>query len=189
MISSSQTNHPLAGLSEPETQKADELLGTISAKLKAAGLRHTQPRLAIYRTLSEFNEPVTIEQIFHSIKNKSCDLVTVYRSLALFEELGLVQRSFSKNGTGLYELKRSGDPLYFVTNKNTGHREALSAELTAELRNVFAKIEQSLADRGYRELTHRVEIQGTTISSNPITAEIISAARQQQSESIALNQS
>lgn len=184
MISSSQTNHPLAGLPETETEKADELIGTISAKLKAAGLRHTQPRLAIFRTLSEFNEPVTIEQIFHSIKNKSCDLVTVYRSLALFEELGLVQRSFSKNGTGLYELKRSGDPLYYVTNKNTGHREALSPELTDELRAVFTKIEQALADRGYRDITHRIELQGSTLSSNPVTAEIISAARHQQSESV-----
>jgi len=162
MISSTQTNHPLAAFSQEKTTvgNAPQVREIICSKLKAAGLRSTQPRISIYSALTELSEPAPIEHIFRSIKNNSCDLVTVYRGLALFEELGLVQRSFSNNGTGLYELKREGAPSFFVSCKQTGRREVLDTELATELQKTLQQVEAKLTARGYSKLSLRVEING-----------------------------
>ncbi|MFA5264023.1 MAG: transcriptional repressor [Opitutaceae bacterium] len=161
MISSTQTNHPLAGYSpEKETAASTQIREIICACLRAAGLRATQPRISIFSALTQLSAPAPIEQIFRSIKGNSCDLVTVYRGLALFEELGLVQRTFSHNGTGLYELKRAGAPSFYVTCKVTGHREALDEELSSELKKVLQQVEAKLSANGFRKLSLRVDIQG-----------------------------
>lgn len=186
MIASTQTNHPLAVVTvEKEAGQAPNLTEIISSKLRAAGLRHTQPRLAIFRALTEFKEPASIEQIYLSIKNKSCDLVTVYRSLALFEELGLVVRSFSSNGTGLYELKREGEENFYFTSKDTGRREALDSESAAELSRVLKKISMTLTDKGYSNITYRVDFQGLADSVSPVTAEILASAQNNREQAAA----
>ncbi len=161
MISSTQTNPPLASFSPGnETGVRPQARELICARLKAAGLRSTQPRISIFSALTDLKEPAPIEQIFRAIKNNSCDLVTVYRGLALFEELGLVQRSFSNNGTGLYELKREGAPSFFVNCRATGRREFLDAEISSELQKALQMVEAQLTSRGYRKVSLRVEIQG-----------------------------
>jgi Fur family transcriptional regulator, ferric uptake regulator len=177
MIASTQTNHPLAAYSQEKQvsnpQQAREL---ICSRLKAAGLRSTQPRISIFNALTELKEPAPIEQIFRSIKNNSCDLVTVYRGLALFEELGLVQRSFSNNGTGLYELKREGAPSFFVSCKTTGRREVLDAEMASELQKTLQAVEAHLASRGYRKLSLRVDINGISPDPNTREAAVVDAS-------------
>jgi len=160
MISSTQTNHPLAGYPQADDALAASNRDAICNRLRSAGLRSTQPRIAIFKALNEFSEPASIEQIYRSIKSTSCDLVTVYRGLALFEELGLVHRSFSNNGTGLYQLKREGAPSYYVSCKQTGRRELIAAEDAEELGRVLARIEAKLLAKGYASLSHRLEFQG-----------------------------
>lgn len=137
----------------------------ICARLRSAGLRSTQPRIAIYKALTEFKEPVSIEQIYRSLKGSSCDLVTVYRGLALFEELGLVQRSFSNNGTGLYELRREGPAAYYVTCRQSGKRSTIDNEDAQALAEVLLRIEEKLRAQGYKTVSHRLEFQGLTGSA------------------------
>jgi Fur family ferric uptake transcriptional regulator len=173
MISSTQTNHPLAGYPQADEALAASNRDAICNRLRSAGLRSTQPRIAIFKALNEFNEPASIEQIYRSIKSTSCDLVTVYRGLALFEELGLVQRSFSNNGTGLYQLKHEGAPSYYVSCKQTGRRELISAEDAEELGRVLARIESKLAAKGYTGMSHRLEFQGVA----PASAEMLPSSR------------
>jgi len=50
--------------------------------------------VAIIEALIRREHPVSIEQLHHDLANDACDLVTVYRCLAVFEELGLVRRCF-----------------------------------------------------------------------------------------------
>jgi Fur family ferric uptake transcriptional regulator len=181
MISSTQTNSPLTGVTpeKENVQQADE--GELFiARLKSAGLRHTQPRLAIFRALQSFNEPTSIDKIYRSIQNRSCDLVTVYRSLSLFEEMGLVQRSFSENGTGLYELKHEGAPRYYVSCRNTGTREALDADSANLVSEMLKKVEASLAQRGYRDIQCRIDfsaLNGEKSNVNSIVMELAASAQ------------
>jgi Fur family transcriptional regulator, ferric uptake regulator len=161
MISSTQTNHPLAG-SAPANSSVEEPLSTrdaICARLRNAGLRSTQPRIAIYKVLNELSEPATIEQIFRALKSTNCDLVTVYRGLALFEELGLVRRSFSNNGTGLYQLKREGAPSYYISSKASDARQSLDPQDAKELHELIRRIEAKFEAQGFSVVNHRLEFE------------------------------
>ena len=110
MIASTQTNHPMTGVQTNSggIVNAPRQIETATARLKAAGLRITQPRIAILEAMIAFGQPASIEQIHGELSEDSCDLVTVYRCLAVFEELGLVRRSFFHNGTSLYEIEAKG---------------------------------------------------------------------------------
>ncbi|HTJ77897.1 MAG TPA: transcriptional repressor [Rariglobus sp.] len=157
MIASTQTNHPLVDLNTSLTQSLEQAC----ARLKAAGLRITQPRIAILTALLGQTHPVTIEQIHENLNDRSCDLVTVYRCLAAFEELNLVRRSYFHNGTSLYQIQMGTEPVYHVVSKNDNTVTALPAELTEELRTVIQKIEAELKTRGYTDVSHMAEFFAT----------------------------
>ena len=161
MIASTQTNHPLADLNS-KTASVSHSLEQACARLKAAGLRITQPRIAILTTLLHQTHPVTIEKIHENLNDRSCDLVTVYRCLAAFEELSLVRRSYFHNGTSLYQIQLGTEPVYHVVSKNDDTVTTLPADLTAELRAVILKIEGELKNLGYTDISHMAGFFATT---------------------------
>ena len=175
MIASTQTNHPLSGV-KAEADDAARPIESATARLKSAGLRITQPRIAILETLIRIGQPASIEQIHGDLAHDSCDLVTVYRCLAVFEELGLVRRSFFHNGTGLYEINLGGLNRYHVICKSTNHVEEIDAETTAELREALNRIETILKTRGYNEVSHVVEFFGVSPQAGRIAAATANAA-------------
>ena len=123
-------------------------------RLKTAGLRITQPRIAILSALLQRKDPVTIEQLHQDLKDSVCDLVTVYRCLAAFEDLGLVRRCFFHNGTSLYLMEQSEHPVYHVVGKDSMIMETIDPALANELTAVLAKIEADLKNRGHRSVSH-----------------------------------
>jgi Fur family ferric uptake transcriptional regulator len=161
MIASTQTNHPLAG-SKPTT-KSPTAVELATAKLKAAGLRITRPRLTILAALNKRSQPVSIEDLHASLggRTQGCDLVTVYRCMAAFEEIGLVRRAFLHNGTALYEMNLGQPVRYHVVCKATDRVEELDAETSAELSETLTRIEAKLRARGYDGVGHIVEFFGT----------------------------
>jgi len=165
MIASTQTNHPLAD-SNTMTSSLEHSLEQACSRLKAAGLRITQPRIAILTTLFRQAQPVTIEQIHENLNDRSCDLVTVYRCLAAFEELGLVRRSYFYNGTSLYQIQLGTEPVYHIVSKNDDTVATLPDELTTELRAVIQKIEAELKSRGYTDISHMAEFFATSPGSS-----------------------
>lgn len=165
MIASTQTHHPVANVKTPVNTQSTPL-DIACARLKAAGLRITQPRIAILDALIKRSLPASIEQIHGDLSGSSCDLVTVYRCLAAFEELGLVRRCFFHNGTSLYQINLGEDPLYHVVNKSDNSVEALDAETSAELRTALLRVESLLKARGYSDISHMVEFFGSS-SKNP----------------------
>lgn len=160
MIASTQTNHPLApSKANVRTQTPIEVA---TAKLKSAGLRITQPRIAILAALNKREKPTSIEQLHADLGTATCDLVTVYRCMAAFEEIGLVRRAFFHNGTALYEINLGQPTRYHVVCKSTDRVEELDAETSAELSRTLSQIEDTLRARGYGELSHIVEFFGVS---------------------------
>jgi Fur family transcriptional regulator, ferric uptake regulator len=173
MIASTQTNHPLTTGVRPasELSSAVELA---TAKLKSAGLRITQPRLAILAALSQRAQPTSIEQIHEDLGGVGgqCDLVTVYRCMAAFEEIDLVRRAFFHNGTALYEMNVGKQARYHVVCKATDRVEELDAESATELRRAIEAVQERLLSRGFTDLGHIVEFfavspQGTRVTTPP----------------------
>ena len=156
MIASTQTNHPLQG-NVPTAGDAQARLDAACGRLREAGLRITQPRISIIRTLIAHSQPLSIEQIHAELNNKSCDLVTVYRCLGAFEEIGLVRRSFFHNGTSLYQLGDRKEAVYHVVAKDTHEIRDLDAETSARLAAAIKQVEEQLKAEGYDNVTHVLE--------------------------------
>ena len=171
MIASTPTNSPLAAGKSP-AEKAQSPLNLACARLKAAGLRITQPRIAILAALAKRGQPTTIEQIHADLESGSCDLVTVYRCLSAFEDIGLVRRSFFHNGTSLYALSMGEAHPYHVICKETNRVQEIDPETTAELRRNVVHIEELLKSRGYNNVTHVVEFFGLAPADTEAVAKI-----------------
>ncbi len=159
MIASTQTQQPLAEANSTNS-KGQTPIAVACARLRGAGLRITQPRIAILNALIKRGQPTTIEQIHDDLEAGSCDLVTVYRCLSAFEDIGIVRRSFYHNGTSLYSMSLGEVHPYHVICKETNQVEEIDLDTTVELRKNVQKIEELLKTRGYSNVTHVVEFFG-----------------------------
>ena len=175
MIASTQTNHPLTGNAKPGVKASPIDLAT--AKLKAAGLRITQPRLAILAALGRRAKPASIENLHESVGANNCDLVTVYRCMAAFEEIGLVRRAFFHNGTALYEINLGQPTRYHVVCKSTNHVEELDTETSEELRRAIEVVQEKLRAKGYDDVGHIVEFFGVAPAQGRAAAHAMPAVR------------
>jgi Fur family ferric uptake transcriptional regulator len=151
MIAATQSNHPLAAVS-PQTA-AESPLGEARARIRSAGMRITKPRIAIIESLLRRAGPVSIERIHQDLGVKLCDLVTVYRSLAAFENLAMVRRSYLHNGTCLYELTLGPTRHYHIVCKACGNTDRVDYFPVEGM-------ERMLQERGYTSVSHVVEFFG-----------------------------
>jgi Fe2+ or Zn2+ uptake regulation protein len=86
----------------PATSLTDDQL---SAVLHDRGQRVTPQRLVINRALRELDRHVTAEEVLASVADRlpNVSLPTVYSTLELFEDLGLVHRLGVSQGALLYD--------------------------------------------------------------------------------------
>jgi Fur family ferric uptake transcriptional regulator len=157
MIASTQTNHPIIGVKNGKDQTPVEVA---CVKLKEAGLRITQPRVAILAALIKAGRPTSIDNLHGELGANSCDIVTVYRCMAAFESIGLVRRAFLINGTSLYEINLGDPNRYHVVCKQTNSVEELDSASAAELRKAVQLVEETLKSKGFTEVGHIVEFFG-----------------------------
>jgi Fur family ferric uptake transcriptional regulator len=165
MIASTQTNHPIAGV------KHESPVELACSKLKDAGLRITQPRVAILAALIKAGRPTSIDLLHQDLGSKSCDIVTVYRCMAAFESIGLVRRAFLINGTSLYEINLGNPNRYHVVCKQTNAVEELDAVSANELRRAVQVVEDALRGQGYAEVGHIVEFFGKSPAARRVQLE------------------
>jgi Fur family transcriptional regulator, ferric uptake regulator len=160
MISATHSNHPLGKIcTQPPPASC---LTEAQVRLQQAQMRITKPRLAIIAALEKSPSPVTIERIYQEIGEANCDLVTVYRTLTTFEEIGLVRRSYLHAGTCLYELTVNRPRHYHIVCKACNQTERVDY-LSIE------GMEQVLAERGYTQLSHVIEFFGLCPACQPKT--------------------
>ncbi len=151
MIAATQSNHPLAAF----TAAAPATLPLTEARnrIHAAGMRITKPRVAIIESLLRHTGPISIERIHQEMGVKVCDLVTVYRCLAAFENLDMVRRSYQHNGTCLYEATIGSARHYHIVCKACGQTERIDYFSVEGMEGV-------LKERGYAQVSHIVEFFG-----------------------------
>src|SRR3954447_27094671 len=84
------------------TTKTDDR--ELTAALRARGQRVTAQRLVINRLLRERNRHVSADELLDAVEERlpNVSLPTVYSTLELFEELGLVRRVGSVGGRVLW---------------------------------------------------------------------------------------
>jgi Fe2+ or Zn2+ uptake regulation protein len=76
-------------------------------KLRRRGLRVTPQRIVIHRALCAQEQHMTAEQVLEKVSDvlPGVSLPTVYATLELFEELGLVRRFGTGNGAVLFDSR------------------------------------------------------------------------------------
>ena len=73
-------------------------------RLRAAGLKVTQPRLQLLGVLASNHKPRAVKDVAEALRGSGIDTATVYRSLEALEHAGIVRRVEFKLGHAFYEL-------------------------------------------------------------------------------------
>lgn len=78
---------------------------SLHAALRARGQRVTPQRLMIAAAVRDMDHHATAEQVFTEVANRmpGVSLPTVYATLDLLEDLGLVRRVATEGGTAVYD--------------------------------------------------------------------------------------
>lgn len=143
-------NSGLAG-TEPDSRLERGII-----QLRASGKRITHARVALLAQLLKRDEPATIEEIHRDLVGKAfCDVITIYRCLAVYEEVGMVRRGYTFEGVSTWQYVQETNPPYRVISKVTADSDALDPELCAALRLALERVENVLKAKGYSDVSHR----------------------------------
>jgi Fur family ferric uptake transcriptional regulator len=97
---------------------------TIKKGLRATGRRMTRTRQAVLTLLERTRQPLSATEIFDQLHQEkvSIDLVTVYRTLNVLKELGLVVHlDLHQEGLLRYELKEGRKHHHHIRCQMCGH--------------------------------------------------------------------
>ena len=122
--------------------------------LRAAGRRLTSQRRLILEVLEESDEHLDAEALYEQVKVHDPDvsLATIYRTLAVFKEVGLIEKHRLGEEHGHYEAVRD-EPHYHFTCLGCGEVIEFDAPLVA-------RIEQELSERGVRVTNTHLHVSG-----------------------------
>lgn len=140
-------------------------INSLRRALAAKGYRNTPQRESVLRAVLEAEkkeEHMTVEEVFQRARRHCADigLATVYRTLQLLTELGLVERSYLAGDIVRYELAHEDEPHC--------HHHMLCTEcgsITEVRQDLLAAIERMLKTR------YDFEVTGHTVSFSGICAE------------------
>ncbi|MBC7224799.1 MAG: transcriptional repressor [Anaerolineae bacterium] len=124
--------------------------------LAAAGCRVTRPRRVVMHVLEQARRPLSAQEVLERGRrlHPALGLVTVYRTLALFAELGLVRRAHGEEGCHGYLLTSPGH-CHAVVCRACGR--AVEFPGGHDLDGLIAQVE---AETGYRVDGHLLQLFG-----------------------------
>lgn len=131
----------------------------VAQRLSEHGIRYTAGRKLTTRALLELEGPVTAVQL-HDELRRAVPLSSLYRTLSLFDQAGINQRTHGADGVARYELAEwlLGHHHHLVCNRCGGVEDvALAPEVEARLADMVGVIAQR---SGYRPTGHRIDIEG-----------------------------
>ena len=137
-------------------------MSKIEEKCKSKGVRLTDQRRIIAKVMSDSKETYgskdhpDVDELHKRVTlvDKNISIATVYRTVKLFEEAGIIERHDFKEGKARYEplTEEHHDHLIDV---NTG-------EIIEFVNNDIEKLQKKVAEElGYKLVDHRLELYGT----------------------------
>ena len=122
------------------------------------GLRITEQRKVIARVLSDSEDPPDVEQL-HERASKidpGISIATVYRTVRLFEEAGVLDRHDFGDGRSRYEPAPESHHDHLIDVESGKVVEFVDPELEALQKQIAEKL-------GYRLVDHRMELYGVRL--------------------------
>tara|TARA_R110000787_G_scaffold20114_22_gene60001 strand:+ start:18099 stop:18512 length:414 start_codon:yes stop_codon:yes gene_type:complete len=119
------------------------------------GLRMTEPRRVIARILSMSDDHPDAEELHRraNTMDSSISLATVYRTVKLFEDAGIIERHDFRDGRARYEEVPDEHHDHLIDIKSGGVVEFHSEEIEALQIEIARKL-------GYKLVDHRLELYG-----------------------------
>ena len=133
---------------------------SIEARCESAGLRMTDQRRIIAQTLQNSSDHPDVEQLYSRavIKDPGISIATVYRTVKLFEEAGILDRVEFNDGRSRYE------------DAERDHHDHLIDLQTGEILEFFdneiEKLQEKISEKfGYKLLGHKLELYGIRLEN------------------------
>jgi len=124
------------------------------------GMRMTGQRRTIARVLSEATDHPDVEEVYQraSERDPQISIATVYRTVRLFEEAGILERHDFGDGRARYEE---------MPEEHHDHLINIETGEVMEFRNdeIERLQERIAAEMGFRLVDHRLELYGAPLDS------------------------
>lgn len=122
------------------------------------GLRITEQRRVIARVLSESEDHPDVEQLHRRAAaiDARISIATVYRTVRLFEEAGILDRHDFGDGRARYEAAPEAHHDHLIDVETGKVVEFVDPELEALQKQIAEKL-------GYRLVDHRMELYGVRL--------------------------
>ena len=123
------------------------------------GMRMTEQRRVIARVLSEADDHPDVEELYarSSVVDPKISIATVYRTVRLFEEAGILERHDFRDGRSRYEEMPTEHHDHLIDMRSGKVVEFHSDEIEELQREVAKKL-------GYRLVDHRLELYGVPLA-------------------------
>lgn len=130
----------------------------ILARCEAKGLRMTEQRRVIARVLQESDDHPDVEELYAraSARDSGISLATVYRTVKLFEEAGILDKLEFGDGRARYEDAERDHHDHLIDI----HSGEVIEFMDPEIEQLQEKIAEKL---GYRLMGHKLELYGVPI--------------------------
>ena len=125
------------------------------------GLKMTGQRRTIARVLSEATDHPDVEELYRRALalDAKISIATVYRTVRLFEEAGIIARHDFRDGRSRYEEATEEHHDHLIDMK--------TGEVVEFVDDEIEKLQHAIAKRlGYKLVAHRLELYGVREESN-----------------------
>jgi len=122
------------------------------------GLKMTEQRRVIARVISESDDHPTVQELYERAKasDDSISLATLYRTIKLFEDAGILDKHDFGGSSARYE-EISDEHHDHLIDVDTGEVVEFTNEQIERLQEVVAR------QLGYRLVGHRLELYGVKV--------------------------
>ena len=136
--------------------------GSIEALCMQKGMRMTEQRRVIARVLADSADHPDVEELYRRCAevDKHISISTVYRTVKLFEDAGIIERHDFRDGRARYEQLPETHHDHLI-NLRTGEVIVFHSE---EIERLQAEIARRL---GYRLVDHRLELYAVPSDDKP----------------------
>ncbi len=128
---------------------------TIEQKCIAKGVKLTEQRKIIAKVMSEANDHPDVDELYKRVSkiDAKISIATVYRTVKLFEESGIVAKHDFKGGKARYEELSESHHDHLIDVKTGEIIEFVDEEIE--------KLQKKVAEKyGYELVDHKLELYG-----------------------------
>ena len=128
---------------------------TIETKCKKKGVKLTDQRRIIAKVMSESNDHPNVDELYNRVSkiDEKISIATVYRTVKLFEESGILAKHDFKGGKARYEELNEGHHDHLIDIK--------SGEIIEFVDNEIEELQKKVAEKyGYQLVDHKLELYG-----------------------------